>query len=209
MKAIILGASGLVGNELLQKLIASERFSEIVVFVRRPLDIKNHKIKQIISELDNLSNYENEFHNTDALFCCLGTTIKKAKSKENFKKVDYTYPLDAAKIFKQQNGKHFIVITALGSNSGSRFLYNKTKGELEDALKELNLNRLSIIRPSLLLGDRNEKRFLEDISKLIFPIVNLFIPEKYKPVQGSDVAEMMLQTSLGQSCPKEIEVETI
>lgn len=209
MKAIILGSTGLVGDALLKKLLNESRYSEIIAFVRRPLTITHPKLKQIITELTLLEKHSSLFENTDILFCCLGTTIKKAKSKTSFKQVDYEFPYMAAKIFKEKKGKHYLIVTAIGSDAQSSFFYNKVKGELEQDLKNLNLNRLSFIRPSLLFGARKEKRFLEEWGQKIVPIVNSLIPEKYKAVTGEEVANVLLQTSLGMAIQSGIEVETI
>lgn len=209
MKALILGASGLVGGKLLEKLLQEDRFSEVISFSRRPLSSHHPKLKQVISNLDDLSKYESEFQNADTLFCCLGTTIKKARSKEAFKKVDYDIPLEAAILFKKMQGKHFLIITAIGSDASSPFFYNKIKGQLENTLKELNINRLSIIRPSILLGKRDESRFFEDIGQKIIPLLNPIIPEKYQGVKAEDVAEVLLNTSLGKNCKYAIDVETV
>lgn len=209
MKAIILGASGLVGGELLKKLLEDNRFNEVIAFVRRPLPCSHSKLKQVQTELTQLSNYADLFSHIDTLFCCLGTTIKKAKSKEAFKQVDYTFPYEAAKIFKEKQGKHYLIVTAIGSDADSKILYNKVKGQLEHDLKELNLNRLSFIRPSLLLGERAESRFFEGLGQKLMPLVNTLLPEKYQAVRGEDVAKVLLQTSFGAACKSGIEVETI
>lgn len=208
MKAIILGATGLVGSKLLSKLIHDSHFTEIISFSRRPLDLTHPKLKQIVSPLKDFDHGQELFHEVDALFCCLGTTIKKAGSQKAFKAVDYDLPLMAAQVFKKNQGKHFLIITAVGSDPESPFFYNKTKGQLEQALKDLNLKRLSLIKPSLLLGERADSRFFEGLGQIIFPILNPLIPGKYKAVSAEDVAETLLQTSLSQSCKNDILVET-
>lgn len=207
MKAILLGATGLVGGHLLTKLLQEEKFTQVIIFVRREMDIKHPKLRQIISNLEDLESYPQEFSHAETLFCCLGTTIKKAGSEEAFKKVDYTYPLKTANFFKEQNGKHFIVITALGSNSESLFFYNKTKGDLEKELKKLNLPELSIVRPSLILGERKEARLMEDVSKLILPLVNPLIPPTYRAVEAEEIAETMLKLGVHGYCKNDIQVE--
>jgi uncharacterized protein YbjT (DUF2867 family) len=209
MKAIVFGASGLVGGALLQQLLTEPRYLEVIIFVRRPLPFQHTKLKQIISSFENLDSYQDTFKQTDALFCCLGTTIHKAKTKENFKKIDYDLPLKLAKLFQIMEGKHFLIITAIGSNAQSPFFYNKTKGQLELALKSLNLKRLSIIRPSLLLGERPESRFFEGLGQKLFPFINPVISPKYRAVSATQVANTLIATSLGQACKSDIEVETI
>lgn len=208
MKAIILGATGLVGSKLLSKLIHDSHFTEVISFSRRPLDLTHPNLKQIVSPLKDFDHGQELFHEVDALFCCVGTTIKKAGSQKAFKTVDYDLPLMAAQVFKKHQGKHFLIITAVGSDPESPFFYNKTKGQLEEALKALNLNRLSLIKPSLLLGQRAESRFFEGLGQIIFPALNPFIPDRYKAVSAEDVAETLLQTALCQSFKNNIWVET-
>ena len=209
MKAIILGATGLVGNELLHKVLNATEFNEVVIFVRHEIKLTHPKLKQIISNLTDLDEHQEQFQNIDTLFCALGTTIKKAKTKEAFKQVDYHFPLKAAQIFKENNGKHLVIITALGSDPDSSIFYNKTKGDLERDLKKLHLNKLSIVRPSLILGDRQEARFFEGLGQKTAPLFNLFLPKKYQAVKANTIAETMLNLALNQNVNSGIEVETI
>lgn len=128
----------------------------------------------------------------DICFCCLGTTIKKAKSKENFEKIDKDYPLRLAQWFKEVSPRgHFIIVTAMGANAQSSVFYNKVKGEVEEGLRGLGLGGLSILRPSLLLGEREEQRFLEALGQKILPLIPA--PQNYKPIKGAQVAEKMLE----------------
>jgi len=204
MKAVILGASGLVGSHLLQKLLDSPDFSEVVAFVRRPLILTHSKLKQVIDPLEEMEKHQAYFQTSDIVFCCLGTTIKKAKTKEAFRHVDFELPLKAAKLFSH----HFILITALGSKSSSPIYYNKVKGELEDELKKLNLKKLSIVRPSLLLGEREEKRLFEGLGQTLYPMINPLLPSKYKAVTANDVAETLIKIATSQApCKYGIEVE--
>ena len=209
MKAIILGATGLVGNELLHKILNATEFNEVIIFVRHEIKLTHPKLKQIISNLTDLDEHQEQFQNIDTLFCALGTTIKKAKTKEAFKQVDYHFPLKAAQIFKENNGKHLVIITALGSDPDSSIFYNKTKGDLERDLKKLHLNKLSIVRPSLILGDRQEARFFEGLGQKTAPLFNIFLPKKYQAVKANTIAETMLNLALNQNVNSGIEVETI
>lgn len=197
-KAIIVGATGLVGNELVQQLLQSESYDSITILVRTPISIQHPKLTQIRLNFNELDSYEEEFAVHD-VFCCLGTTIKKAGSQEAFKKVDYEYPLHAATLSKKQGVRQFFVISAIGANSKSRIFYSRTKGELEDALQRLQFPSLHIFRPSLLLGQRKEFRFGEKLASIISPVfAPLFIGKfkKYKPVQASELAQTMLRIAL-------------
>lgn len=194
-KALIVGATGLVGNELLQQLLQSEAYDNITILVRTPLSIEHPKLIQIPINFDELDSFEERFAVHD-VFCCLGTTIKKAGSQEAFKKVDYEYPLHAAMLSKKQAASQFFVVSAVGANSKSRIFYSRTKGELEDALQRLQFQSLHIFRPSLLLGDRKEFRFGEKLASMIIPALSpLFVGrfKKYKPVQASVLAQTMLR----------------
>ncbi|MEH6949481.1 NAD(P)H-binding protein [Bacillus sp. JJ634] len=194
-KALIVGATGLVGNELLHILLQSNTYENVKVLVRKPISIKHPKLTQRLIDFDALEKYEEEFAVHD-VFCCLGTTIKKAESQEAFKKVDFEYPLKVAKLAKKKGAKQFLVVSAMGANSQSRIFYNRVKGVMEEALKQVRLPSLHIFRPSLLLGKRNEFRFGERVAEMVSPI---FLPlligklRKYKPIQAKDVAQAMYQ----------------
>lgn len=196
--ALIIGATGLVGNELLQRLLRSKEYRKIITLTRRPLHSKDAKLEQHVVNFDNLEKYEELFH-VDTVFCALGTTMKKAKTKEQFIKVDFDYPLKAAELAKKQGVNQFFIVTAMGANQHSPFFYNQVKGNIEAALKGLQFPSLFIIRPSLLLGDRNESRFGEDIGQKLaktLPILFKGPLQKYKPNQASAVANAIFKLSL-------------
>src|SRR5665648_352937 len=132
----------------------------------------------------------------DDVFCTLGTTMKQAGSRDNFKKVDYEYVVALANLGKQYGASKFIVVSAMGANSKSAVFYNKIKGMTEDALKNIGFNQLIILRPSLLLGVRVEKRFAEKLSGIFMKSFNFLIPDNYKAIQAEKVAESMLKMAL-------------
>ncbi len=196
--ALILGATGLVGKEVLKQALEDPIYSKIKILVRKPQEITHPKLQEIKIDFNKLEQYENEFA-VDHVYCCLGTTIKKAKSQELFRLVDYEYPLLAARLSKGKAEK-FLVISAQGANPKSPIFYNKTKGELERDLTALNLPNLLIFRPSLLLGDRKEPRPMEEIAGTIMKIINpLFLGplKKYAAIQASYVAECMISAAKG------------
>lgn len=191
--ALIAGASGLVGGELLQKLLQAPEYDEVVVLVRTPLPIDHPKLQQRIIDFDLLSEHKADF-SADDIFCCLGTTIKKAKTKEAFQKVDYEYPLQMAKLAKQGGAEKFLVITAMGANAHSSIFYNRVKGQLEQAIQQLNLTSLFIFRPSLLVGERSEFRLGEKLASVLTrPLIPFFIGplRKYRPILAEQVAAAM------------------
>ncbi len=196
--ALIIGATGLVGKEVLKQALEDPVYSKVKILVRNPQEIKDSKLEELVIDFRKLEQYENEFA-VDHIYCCLGTTIKKAKTKEKFRLVDYEYPLLAARLSKGKAEK-FLVISAQGANPDSPFFYNKVKGELERDLIALNLLNLIIFRPSLLLGDRKEDRPMEKVAGNIMRVINpLFMGplKKYAAIKASYVAECMISAAKG------------
>ncbi len=193
MKAIVLGATGLVGGKVVKTLLKMENIEEIFLPTRRRTPFnKFPKTTEILTDFKDLGPLKDEL-NADILFCCLGATIKKAGSKEAFKHVDYDLPLNFAKLLRP---KTFALISAIGASASSFFFYNKVKGQLEDELRALALDRLVIIRPSLLLGAREEERLGEDLAKAILPKLSFLLPPSKRPVQASEVARVMVDLAL-------------
>ncbi|WP_144548181.1 oxidoreductase [Bacillus sp. X1(2014)] len=191
--ALILGATGLVGNELVKILIQQQNYEKIHLLVRRPIARHDPSCEVHVVDFEKLDTYIELFQVTD-VFCCLGTTIKKAKSKEAFRKVDYEYPVEAAKIAKRSEVEKFLIITAMGSNAKSSIFYNRVKGEVEESLDNLSLPSVHIFRPSLLLGDRKEFRFGEKIAAKTSAIINVLMVgplRPYKAIEAKNVAMAM------------------
>ncbi|MEZ5081943.1 MAG: oxidoreductase [Bacteroidales bacterium] len=199
--ALIAGATGLVGSELLQQLMKDNEYSQIHVLVRNPIDVKSKKIIVHQINFDELESVEiNE--KIDHVFCTLGTTIKKAKTKENFRKVDYDYVLALGRKAKEWNSEKFLMVSSLGANATSAIFYSRVKGEIENALKELGLPHLFIFRPSLLMGNRKEQRAGEKTAVAVYKIINpLFVGKlrKYKGIQARQVAMAMLNTAINKN----------
>jgi uncharacterized protein YbjT (DUF2867 family) len=199
LTALIIGASGLVGTALLQKILANKYYDTVTSVGRKKIDIHHPKLKQIVCELKDLKNHTVELKAND-YFCCLGTTIKIAKSQDNFKKVDYEAPLTLAQIAKQHNADGFYVVSAMGASTDSSVFYNQVKGQLEHDLKALNLKSLHIFQPSLLLGARKEFRLGEKIFENIKYLPIWFgALKKYQPIAAEAVAEAMIQSARKKS----------
>jgi uncharacterized protein YbjT (DUF2867 family) len=192
-KAVIIGATGLTGNLLLEMLLEGQEFSEVIAIVRKKGKQTNQKLTWIENTLENISSIPLPEH--AHLFCCLGTTMKKAGSKAQFEHVDYHLPLQFAERGKILNAKHLCIITALGSNEKSIFYYNKVKGKLEKELNKIKQFPIAIVRPSLILGDRKEKRLGEDLAKLFNPLLQLLMP-KNRAIEAKIIAKAMLQLSI-------------
>lgn len=192
--ALLFGASGLVGSQLLQYLLQDKGYQRIDIVVRKPLTISHPKLQQHVIEFNQLARHR-ELFAVDHVFCCLGTTIKKAKSKEAFIQVDKTYPLEIAKLAKESGVQQFHVITAMGSDAASSIFYNRVKGELEKELRKINFPSLLIYRPSLLLGNRSEFRLGEKIGSIVFQAFSFVMIgplARYKAIDADIVAKGML-----------------
>ncbi|RXJ04093.1 oxidoreductase [Anaerobacillus alkaliphilus] len=199
MKSVlIIGATGLVGGHLLDRLLQSGDYGRVVTVTRRPLEIIHDKLEQHVINFDELAQHQDIFA-VDTVFCTLGTTMKQAKTKEQFVKVDFDYPLQVAKLAKEKKVNQFFIVTAMGANQHSRFFYNQVKGNVEAAIQELSIPVLYIIRPSLLLGDRNEARFGEDLGQKVTKVIPYLFKgplQRFKPNEASSVASAMLNLSL-------------
>jgi uncharacterized protein YbjT (DUF2867 family) len=190
--ALIAGASGLVGGHLLSLLLESEQYEKIISIGRRNLNIEQNKLTQRIVDFNNL---DLEDQNVDDIFCCLGTTMKKAGSKEKFRLVDFQYPINIASYFLSKGAKRFLLVSAMGAKASSSVFYNSVKGEVEIAINKLGYYRTDVFRPSLLLGNRSESRFAEVIGKVVMTTFGLLLVgslKNYKAINSVKVAKAML-----------------
>jgi len=193
--ALIAGASGLVGRELTKKLINSDQYSLIYIISRKKSGLVDEKIREIVIDFERINELSFE-EPVEDLFCTLGTTMKKAGSRENFKKVDYEYVVAFARLGKRIGASKFLVISSMGANPKSMVFYNSIKGKTEEALINIGFKQLVILRPSLLLGKRSEKRFAERLSGFIMKYLNFLIPDNYKAIRAEKVAGFMLKMAL-------------
>ena len=200
-KAIVLGATGLVGQNLVKQLQQADDFSAITVVVRKKSDAFNayNKVTQLVLEDFLLLNDEDVSSHTHA-FSCLGSTIKQAGSKRAFYAIDYEINAHFADLIQDKN-IHLLLISAMGANSNSPIFYNQVKGELEDYLKTLSIYKLSVFQPSLLIGKRSDERFLEDVAQTLFKLVEKTWtkPFKYKPVTAEQLAHSILVAAQTQT----------
>ncbi len=196
--ALIAGATGLIGKQLLQLLLEDSSYEKVKVITRKPIEIKKlpasqaaSKFENIVLNFDKLSEHYAALK-ADDVFCCLGTTIRIAKTKEAFRKVDYDYPLELARITKSQGATQYLLVSALGADKNSGIFYNKVKGEVEEAIRQISFRSFRIFRPSLLLGVRTEHRSGEGAATIFFKLFGLLIPTKYKAIDSGKVARAML-----------------
>jgi uncharacterized protein YbjT (DUF2867 family) len=187
---VLVGATGLVGGECLSLLLADPAFERVTVLARRPLDGSSSwpKLTVHVADFEHLAAHA-DLLAVDALICALGTTIGQAGSKERFRAVDYGIPLALARLGAERGLKHFLLVSALGADPHSRVFYNRVKGELEQAIAALPLPRLTIVRPSLLLGERREFRLGESIAKRFA----FLMPGKYAAIHARDVAAALVR----------------
>ncbi|HEY5826359.1 MAG TPA: oxidoreductase [Cyclobacteriaceae bacterium] len=189
--ALVAGSTGLIGNQLLELLLADSYYDKVIAPTRKPLDIQHSKLINLVISLDKLTEHSSELKAND-VYCCLGTTIKKARSKEAFRKVDLEYPLTFAQLAKENGAENFLLVSALGANKDSSIFYNKVKGETEEAISAVGIKSVHILRPSLLIGPRKEHRSGEDAAKFVYKYMDFLVPEKYKGIESIKVARAMV-----------------
>ncbi len=188
--ALVAGSTGLIGSQLVDLLLADGYYNKVIALSRKRLPVSHARLENVlvdINSLDKLSTLK-----ADDVFCCLGTTMKQAGSKEAFKRVDYEYPLQLAKSLKSTGAKKFLLVSALGADKSSRIFYNKVKGLVEEAIGHLAYDSYHIFRPSLLIGPRKEARAGEDAAKIFYSIFGFLIPKKYKGIESVKVARAMM-----------------
>ena len=174
-KAVIVGATGLVGKELLDYLLKEDYYEHIYVLSRRSLSYDSPKVEVIVINYDDIESYKNKF-SAHHYYCCLGTTIKQAKSFYNFYRIDYLYVYRLATIAeKDANCSQFVLLTSVGANSSSSIFYNRVKGHVEDEVSKFKIRGIHLLRPSILLGNRSKKRKYEEIGKICFAIIKFFL----------------------------------
>jgi uncharacterized protein YbjT (DUF2867 family) len=197
--ALIAGATGLVGNQLLELLLSDPAYSNVVILVRKPIPIDHLKLIQIQVDFDQIDSLSLPVVVQD-VFCALGSTIRTAGSREAFRKVDHDYVVGLGKICEKNNISKYLVVSAMGADVSSRIFYNRVKGEMEKALQQLDIPAIFVFRPSLLMGKRKEFRLGEQFAQVLMGGLGfLFIGglKKYKPILARTVATAMIKAALG------------
>ncbi|KYG28229.1 NAD-dependent epimerase/dehydratase family protein [Alkalihalobacillus trypoxylicola] len=204
--ALVVGASGLVGRNVIELLLKKDTYSQIIVLARKPLPIKHDKIQFMIIDFDQL-NEEFPSVKVDDVYCCLGTTIKKAKTKELMYKIDVEYPYKIASLAQKNGLNHFLLVSAVGADAKSKLFYSRIKGELEDKIRSLQIPKVSIFRPSLLVGDREEFRLGESLAIKFYQITSWAFPSTIRAKMGirpSVVAKAMYHSAIKDRTPLNI-----
>lgn len=190
--ALIVGASGLIGEQLLTLLLASSRYNKVIALVRQPLSLEHHKLEQYQVNFENLAQELSDLCPIDHIYCTIGTTIKKAGSKEAFYQVDHNYPLTIAEHFHHRGASLFAIVSAIGANKHSAVFYNQVKGKVEANLADIGYQHLGIFQPSMLIGNRREFRLGEHLGAIAMRMFSAIIPKKYQAIHALKVANAMI-----------------
>jgi uncharacterized protein YbjT (DUF2867 family) len=196
LTAVVLGATGLIGEQLVQQLLDDAAFSNVRILVRRPVQLSHPKLEVEIVHFDDLNEYRSKLGRGDCIFCCIGTTDGKVKGdKAAYRKIDFDIAVNAAKLGKDAGFTSYLLVSSVGANEKAGNFYLKLKGEVETVIAALGFLSFHIFRPSILLGKRKEFRFGEVIGKGVMRALSvLFVGplQKYKGVEARTVAKAMI-----------------
>ncbi|KZL26534.1 NAD(P)H-binding protein [Pseudovibrio sp. WM33] len=193
--ALVFGSTGLIGSEVVRRLLASEAYGEVHAVARKELSIENEKLHVQLTDFSDLSSLQLPTNVRD-VFCCLGTTQKKAGSKEAFYAIDFQLAFDLA---REAGAEQFLMVSSIGAAASSSNYYLKVKGELEEAVRGLSYPCTKVFRPSLLLGERQEQRFAEGLAGSVLPHLSFLFQgplRKYRPIEGTAVARALVSGAL-------------
>jgi uncharacterized protein YbjT (DUF2867 family) len=194
----LIGASGLVGHQLVVQLLENHKIEKLRIFVRRRTGIVHPKLEELVIDFDKPESWTHLVKG-DLLFSSLGTTIKTAKTKENQYKVDFTYQYNFAKAAADNGVPVYVLVSSMGANAKSTVFYSRMKGEMDEEVTKLKFKKLLIFRPSILDGDRQEKRIAEKIGLVISRFLTRFVLKRYKPTPVDRLADKMIRSSLDET----------
>jgi uncharacterized protein YbjT (DUF2867 family) len=193
--ALLLGATGLVGGTVLDLLLNDPAYGRVVVLGRRPVDRPHPRLEQHVADLGRLDEHAGRFA-VDDVFCCLGTTIRAAGSQEAFRRVDHDYVVDSARVAAAAGARRYLLVTAAGADSRSRFFYNRVKGDAEAGVRAQPFDGVVILRPSLILGPRAERRTAEALAQRVAPALNAVMIgplRRYRAIEAGVIARAMVR----------------
>jgi len=202
-KVNVIGATGLVGRELVKQLLENPEVEKVTIFSRRNSGFQHPKLEQRVIDFNDRESWK-PFLQGDVLFSALGTTLKQAGSKEKQYEIDYTFNLNFAQKAKENSIENYVLVSSVGANSKSGIFYTQMKGELDEAVAKIGFRNIAILRPASLTGDRNEKRIAEKISIPILNVLTSFMMKKYRPISDKTVAKAMINAALIQPTDKTI-----
>lgn len=191
-KALIIGATGLVGSNLVGLLLKDTAYSQVVVFVRRSTGINHPKLTEYIVDFDSPDDWSDKLQG-DVLFSAMGTTIKRAESQAAQYRVDYDYQYNTARLAAANGVENYVLVSAMNAKAGSSIFYSRMKGELEIAVQKLPFRTITLIRPGLLYGERDHSRFGEEMMYTVINGLNrIGLLRKMQPIHGREVAQAMI-----------------
>ena len=197
--AVLIGSTGLIGQEVLNELLEDPDFASVKILVRNPSTITHPKLQTVVVDFNNEPDFKQKIGTGDTIFCCVGTTQKKVKGDlDAYEKVDYLIPYNAARFGKESGFRCFVLVSSVGADDQSKNFYLKLKGKTETAVISVNIPSTHIFRPSMLLGDRRESRLGEEAAKKIMQGLSFALAgglSKYKPIHAGNVAEAMVRLS--------------
>ena len=198
--AIVLGGTGLTGNLLINRLLADDSYACIKLFSRKASGIKSEKIEEFVGDLFQLEHFKDDF-TADEVFCCIGTTSAKTKDRVVYKAIDFGIPSTAARLARENNIPTFLVISSMGANTRSSIFYSRTKGEMEQAVLGEKIPHTYILRPSLIMGDRDERRMGESVGAAVLKFTNVVLVgrlKKYRAIEADCIAAAMIHLALSK-----------
>ena len=204
--ALLIGGSGLIWGHCLAYLLADDHYDRVKALVRHPLAAAHPKLIQHQVNFERLQHHFAGIQ-ADDVYCCLGSTLKKAGSQSAFYRVDFTYPAEIARLSLKNGAEQFLLVSALGADPESSIFYNRVKGEIEQAIAGYGFSGFYIFRPSLLLGARKERRPAEELGKRLLPCFSFVFKgplKRYKPIEAQAVASAMVTTAKAAPRGKQI-----
>lgn len=196
--ALLIGGTGLVGKHCLEYLLNEPMYEKVILLVRSPFSKTHPKLQVELIDFDKIEQYRNIIK-ADDIYCAIGTTVLKTPNKEDYFKIDYTYPVEIAKIALNNGAKRYSVVSAMSANPNSFLFYSRVKGQLEKTLSQMPFEGVYIFRPSYLLGERNEFRLIEKIGQFILALMKPLLIgslKKYRSILAKDVAHVMVEKTL-------------
>ena len=206
--AIILGATGLTGSLLLDRLVEDDKYGTIKLFSRRSCGKTSPKIREFTGDVIRLEQFREDFTG-DVVFCCVGTTSAKTRDRNVYRDIDYGIPVKAARLARDNGIPAFLVISSLGSSPRRRIFYSRTKGEMERDVMALGVPHTYILRPSLILGKRDERRTTEGIAAVVMRLIRPLMTgwaRRYRAIKASTIARAMIR--LAEELPPEPVVDS-
>jgi uncharacterized protein YbjT (DUF2867 family) len=196
LTAVVLGATGLIGEQLVKQLLHDPAFSKIRILVRRPVQFSDSKLEVVVVNFDDPADYQNKLGHGDCIFSCIGTTNKKVKGdKLAYRKIDFDIPVQAAKTGRLNGFTTFLLVSSVGANAASANFYLKLKGEVEREIAAIHFQSFQVFRPGILYGARKEQRPGELVGKALMKFIDLLLyrgVKKYRGIEASAVAKAMV-----------------